>query len=193
MGSILILAQLFYQKSSAVHALFLAALGMLLWNPYSILNVGFHLSFLATFLLLIMPNFKKIPEYTTTNFWIFFGISPYIMYLSGKISVAGIFSNILILFIVPVFMLFSAISIFLHSFSIHILVDVLFLEICSRYIFAIVSILQHISFLQINTPPQFIVVVYVGLISFYLFFQNRYTTKEFIEKHYQRFVPQKPN
>jgi competence protein ComEC len=193
MGTILIYAQLFNQKSSAIHTLCLAACIMLICNPYSLFNAGFHLSFLATFLLLILPKWEKIPEYILSSLWIFFGLSLYIIFLSEKFSTAGIFSNLLILFVIPIFMLVSACSIFLQSFGIHILIDVFFLELSVRYIFFIVSLIKYVPQFSINIPVSFVILVYIFSLSFFIFLKNKYTMREFIEKHYQKFVPHKTN
>jgi competence protein ComEC len=192
-GSIIILAQLFHQKSSAVHTLFLAGLIMLLIKPSSLFDIGFHLSFLATFAILTIPNFKKVPEYVSTILWIFIYMSLYTTFLSERISFAGIISNMLMLFIIPFFMLLTSVSIVFSITKIQVLVDHFILEILSRYIFGVVDFVKILPFIEYKISPHIVAVIYVFILSFVLFFQNRYTTKEFIEKHYQKFVPQKSN
>ena len=92
MGSIVIIGKTIYRQSSGIHTLVLVATGMLVHNPFIIFDAGFHLSFLATYSLLILPGFKKIPEYILTTLWVFVWVSLYILYLSGSTSFVGIFT-----------------------------------------------------------------------------------------------------
>ena len=193
MGTILIFAQLLHKKSSAIHTLFLVGCIMLLYDPYSLFDIGFHLSFLATFLLLILPNIKKIPEYIFSSVWVFSGLSLYIIFLSESFSIAGIFSNILILFIIPIFMFVSACSILFQIIGVYIFIDVFFLEIIARYIYIIVFIMQYVPQYTIHIPASFLMLVYVSSMSCLIFLKNRYTTREFIEKQYQKSVQHKTN
>jgi competence protein ComEC len=193
MGSIILIANIFHRKSSAIHTLFLVATLMLLSNPLSIFDAGFHLSFLATYSLLILPSFKKIPEYILTTVWVFGFVSLYILYLSGSTSLVGIVTNICVLVFVPIFMFVSFVSLFLSLFSISIGIDVLVLEIISRYIFLVTQLAQYAPRMSFQISPSIVVGVYAILLSTISFMSNRYTTSEFIERHYQKFVPQRPN
>jgi predicted membrane metal-binding protein len=166
---------------------------MLIYNPFSIFDAGFHLSFLATYSLLILPNFKKIPEYILTTIWVFVWVSVYILYLSGGTSLVGIFTNIFVLLTVPVFMAIAGISLAFSFLNIQILFDVFILEILSRYIFFIAHVSQYAPRFEYVMSAQICAGIYVTLLSSICFNQNKYTTKEFIEKYYQKFVPQKPN
>lgn len=193
MGSIVIVAQLFNRKSSSVHTLFLVALCMLLYNPNSIFDAGFHLSFLATYALLILPKVKKIPEYSMTTIWVFLYISIYSIYLSGSISFIGILTNILVLVCIPFFMFLSFMSLSLSFIPVTFGIDIFILEIMSRYIFGIASLAQFAPRLELQISPSITIGVYLVLLSVLGFINNRYTTSEFIKKRYQKFVPQKPN
>lgn len=193
MGSIILIANILHGKSSAIHTLFLVATLMLLSNPLSIFDAGFHLSFLATYSLLILPSFKKIPEYILTTVWVFCFVCIYILYLSGSASFIGIITNICVLVFVPIFMSISFVSLFLSLFSLSIGIDVLMLETITRYIFLITELAQYAPRMAFQISPHVPVTMYAITISIVSFASNRYTTKEFIEKHYQKFVPQKPN
>lgn len=193
MGSILIFAQLFHKKSSAVNTLFVAAIFMLFIKPDTLFDIGFHLSFIATFAILTMPEIKNIPEYIFTIIWIFMYMSVYTIYLSEKIGVSGIISNIGVLFIVPFFMFTSLISIVLSTVGVYLGLDHFLLEICTRYIFFFNSLIYKIPFIEYKISAHNVVLIYIVILSFVLFLNNRYTTRQFIEKHYQKFVPQRPN
>lgn len=193
MGGIVIIAKVFYRQASAVHTLFLVAMTMLLIKPNSIFDAGFHLSFLATYSLLILPTIKKIPEYILTTVWVFICICVYILYLSGSISFIGIITNIFVLFCIPFFMLLAFVSLGLSFFPIVFGLDVFILEIISRYIFTVAYFAQFVSRFEYQISPPVTVGIYLIALSIISFIQNRYTTSEFIEKHYQKFVPKKPS
>lgn len=193
MGSIIVVAKVFQRQASAVHTLFLVATIMLLFRPGSIFDAGFHLSFLATYSLLILPQIKKVPEYILTTVWVFICICVYILYLSGSISFVGIITNILVLAGLPFFMLLSFTSLLLSFSFIQFGLDIFLLEVMSRYIFLIASLAQFAPRFEYQISPPVTAGIYLIALSGISFIQNRYTTLEFIEKHYQKFVPQKPN
>jgi competence protein ComEC len=193
MGSIVVFSKILYRKTSSTHTLFLVAICMLCIQPILLFDAGFHLSFLATYSLCILPQIKKIPEYILTTVWVFIFLSIYIVYISQSFSFVGIFTNIGILMCIPFFMFISFVSICISLFHIYIGIDVFLLEIISRYIFFIAHISQFVPRFEDQIPPQFVVGVYVLILSSITFIQNIYTTKEFMEKHYQKFVPQKTN
>jgi competence protein ComEC len=194
MGSIILFAKISLRPSSALNVLFLVAALMLTHNPYSIFDAGFHLSFIATFALLIMPTYKKIPESVLVTAWVFMFVSPYILYLSGSVSLAGIASNLAIVFLLPIFMLGSLASLALAFLRIPLILDVLFIETMSRYIFAVAHYATRtFSSIQIDTPPSLVTAAYLVTCFIVLLPQFRYTTREFIELRYPRFVPQRPS
>ena len=61
MSSIMIASKIFYRKSDVINNISISCFIILIINPYNILNLGFHLSFLGT-LGIILFN-KKIEEY----------------------------------------------------------------------------------------------------------------------------------
>ncbi len=191
MGSIIIFSKINLRPSSALNILFLVATCMLLINPYSIFDAGFHLSFIATFSLLIMPKMKRVPEAVGVTVWVFLFVLPYIAYLSGSVSLAGIVSNILVTFLLPIFMLGSLVALVLSYVHIPIGVDILLIESMSRYVFVVADLSTRLPALQINTPPSFVTAAYLVLCTSIVFAMNRYTTPEFIEKRYPKFVPKR--
>lgn len=193
MGSIIIFSKVNLRPGSAVNVLFLVAIIMLGINPFSIFDAGFHLSFIATYALLIMPDFKKIPEFVAVTAWVFLFVSPYIMYLSGSVSVAGIASNLLVTFLLAAFMLLSLSSLVLSYLGAYIGIDVLLLETMSRYVFIVAEATTQIGAFQMNTPPSLVTAGYIVLGGSILYAMNRYSTREFIEKRYQKYVPQRPS
>ena len=193
MGSIIVFAKLTNRPSSAVNVLFIVIFMLLLYNPFLIFDAGFHLSCIATFSLLMLPQTKKIPEFILTTTWVFFAVAPYIMFLSERFAFISIVTNILILFLLPVFMIVSLASIVLSYFSLNIGIDVFMLETMSRYIFFISNLTSHVEAIAITITPPVLVVLYGTILSIILFQKNKYTPIEFMNKHYQKFVPQKPS
>lgn len=193
MGSIIIFSKITKRPSSAINVLLLVATVMLFYNPFSIFDAGLHLSFIATFSLLVLPNLKRIPEFILTTVWVFIFVTPYILYLSGYVSFGSILSNVLVTVFLPVFMFVSLFSIVLGVFSVYVGVDVLILESIARYIFMVSNTIEGFPRVNINITPPVLVVLYSFLCMLVIFYKNKYTTLEFIEKHYQRFVPQRPN
>ncbi len=193
MGVILIFSRIFHRSNNGINALLSVSCIMILINPFSIFDIGFHLSFLATFSLIVYRKIKYIPEYVGTTIWVFIFISFYILYLSDSISLYGILSNILVLLIIPIFMLISFVGLILNICHVFIGVDTLVLEIMSRYIFGVARVTSSLPRIELKVSPNFTFIIYLFTLSVIIFLNNRYTTIEFIEKHYQKFVPQKPS
>jgi competence protein ComEC len=191
MGSIIIFSKINLRPSSAVNVLFLVATIMLVLNPYSIFDAGFHLSFIATFSLLIMPKMRRIPEFVAVTVWVFLFVLPYIAYLSESVSLAGIVSNIAVTFLLPIFMLGSLVALVLSFLHMPIILDVLLIETMSRYVFIVADLSTRLPSIQIHTPPSLVTAAYLILCTLIIFSMNRYTTDEFMQKHYQKFVPQR--
>lgn len=191
MGSIIIFSKITKRSSSSLNVLFLVAVLMLLYNPFVIFDAGFHLSFIATFSLLIMPNIKKIPEVFLVTVWVFIFIAPYITFLGEYISFGSIMSNILVVALLPFYMLLFSMALILSFLNLYIGFDIFVVESISRYVFIVAMYFSDIARINTNTSPSFLMVMYSTFCSLYIFQKNKYTTREFIEKQYQKFVPQK--
>jgi competence protein ComEC len=193
MGSLLIIARISHRSGSVINVLCVVVC-LMLWNdPYIVFDAGFHLSIIATYSLLIMPKFKRIPEYILSTIWIFLFVSPYILYMTGSISFVGIISNSVVLFVIPFFMMLSLASLILSITSVFIGMDTLLLDIMSRYIFFVAQLVQKAPAFSIALEPALIVFWYVILFGITIFFQNRYTVFEYITKKYQKYQIQKSN
>lgn len=190
MGSIIIFAKIARRPSSALNVLFVAVISMLVVHPFSIFDAGLHLSFIATFSLLILPYIPRVPEFIATSIWVFCFVSVYIAHLSGFVSLAGIISNILVVLLLPVFMMVSLVSVAAIVLDITIWIDAFTLDVMSRYIFMIAHITKNIPRFETNTSPYMTVMLYGLVLSSIVYFKNRYSTKEFIEKRYQK--PSRP-
>lgn len=118
MGSIALFAGMTLQNYQALRALFLSGLFFFFISPTTIfVDPGFHLSFLATFfIIMLLPILKKkfSKEPDKKSFWLETTILavglpifmlPYMMYFSGLFPLVSPVANILLVPIIPVLML----------------------------------------------------------------------------------------
>lgn len=129
MGTILLFAQFLGRKSDAFRLLVYAATILALANPLILVwDVGFQLSFLATVgLLYLVPILEKkiksdkmknyqnlvLKDYLLPTFSATIFTFPLISYSFGYFSVFSILANLLIIWLIPVLMFFSFVSIVL--------------------------------------------------------------------------------
>jgi competence protein ComEC len=125
MGILVFLAQLTGRQNSAFLALFLAGFIMLFRSPNLILDIGFQLSFLATFgliylrpLFTLIPRIKNALEKTVVGEDLVTTLTAQIMTLPillanfGSYSLISIPVNAIILWTVPILMIIGGISVF---------------------------------------------------------------------------------
>jgi len=115
MGSLFLLAQKLGRLNLSIRALVLAAALMLLINPLLLKeDVGFQLSFLAMLgIIYLFPIFqnwlsvlpKKLKNLSALTFSAYLFTLPILIYNFGYFSLVAIFSNILILPILPLIMI----------------------------------------------------------------------------------------
>ena len=158
MGSIYLFSQKIGRINTGTRALTFAAVLMLLLNPLLLLSdIGFQLSFLATLgILVLAPKFKqklqKIPnpdyvpirELLSMTLAAQIFTSPILIYNFGEISLIATVSNILIVPILPLIMMFGLAFIMLGSIF-HIFAFILSfpLYILLTYTTTIVNIFSH--------------------------------------------------
>lgn len=119
MGMMYILAKIIGRRGAIINSLFVAAFMMLIFNPYSLWDIGFELSFMATFGLIFLGEplikifFGRLAEGLGKNF-----VStlcetlsaqlftlPILLGAFGKVSIIAPLTNVLILVFVPISML----------------------------------------------------------------------------------------
>lgn len=192
MGGIIIFSKVANRPSSAVNILHLVVILMLMHNPFSIFDAGLHLSFIATYSLLILPRLR-IPEFVLASVWVFMFVSPYVVYMSDQVSFVSVAANIAVVLVLPIFLLFSVVSLVISNAHVFLGFDVFVIETLSRYIFFVARTIQGAPVLKINIAPHIVVVLYFIFFSCMIFVKNRYTTEEFIQTHYQKSVQQLTN
>lgn len=127
MGIVVLLATQLGRQSRVGNVLVFTAALMLLMNPFVLIwDVGFQLSFLSTLgLIYISPilnnfgfdNFKNnflqiLAESLATTLSAIMATLPLILFQFGRLSIVAPLANLLILWIVPLLMLFCFLSIF---------------------------------------------------------------------------------
>ena len=120
MGSIGLFARALYREYLGIRILIIVGAAMVLYEPLILFHSSFHLSFLATFALLAFAPFFEERLWWITDKFQFRSIVavtvatqvfllPYLAYAIGEVSLIAIITNVLILPLVPLAMLFGAI------------------------------------------------------------------------------------
>lgn len=123
MFSLLFISGMMAEPYDSINSLFLSFLIILLFQPLSILSVGFQLSYIATFSLLYFPPklrsffypYKNKLIYTVSALLgIYIGILPIQIYYFNGFSLMSIISNILIAPIISFVLILSGALIFIN-------------------------------------------------------------------------------
>lgn len=125
MGLIAVLARYLNRPALALRALFFAVVGMVLWNPLALFDVGFILSVLATFgLVTLSPffdtKFKRVPvlrsvgegvrSTAATTIAVQVYVLPALLYFTGVLSFVSVPINVVVLPFVPLAMLLGFVA-----------------------------------------------------------------------------------
>ncbi len=129
MASIALLGKQFHKTYDASRALLLAVWGMVMWNPFVLLyDPSFHLSVLATIgVMYVAPIVGTHLSYITERFGLRelsattlgaqISVLPYIIYMSGNLSVYAFPANFIVLPFVPLTMLLGFLTTLLGFIS----------------------------------------------------------------------------
>lgn len=179
MACIALLARATGRTYMALRALFIVSLIMLVVNPRIIFDVSFHLSVLATFGVISLPEkilkyFLWIPVWRGFRSMMLSTISasiaviPYIMYVMGSVSVVSLLANALILPIIPYLMLGGFIAGSIGLFSDMLAMPFSYIvHIGDTYLFFIVDFFARLPFASFNIkkfPLILIVLFYIWLL-----------------------------
>lgn len=116
------IAILFKRQYDALTSLFISALIILFFNPYSLFNISFILSFAATFSIIIFYSIISELIGDKNNFLLsslmlsfssFIGTAPFIAYYFNQISIASLVVNIWIIPLCSVILVLGFICLFL--------------------------------------------------------------------------------
>ncbi len=117
MALVVLLAQALNRPAQALRILLIVAAGMAVFNPYLVLNdLSYQLSVLATLGLIIfskpiesrlafIPDRFKLREIVATTIAVELTVLPLLIYSIGQVSLVSVFSNVLVLPLIPWVML----------------------------------------------------------------------------------------
>jgi competence protein ComEC len=182
MAILALTAEFSYRRYDVSRALALTAFLMLLHNPMILtFDPSFQLSFLATIgliyvspiVLRFLPRiirrsvFKEIVV-TTLSTQLF--VTPYLLYLTGNLSLIALLSNILVLPVIPIAM-FSGFLTGLLSFISSVLATPFagVTYFILSYVLSIIDLLSRVPFASLSVrvfPLWVVVIVYACMISF---------------------------
>lgn len=172
---------LFYGNSLAepydsINALFFAMFVLLVINPMWLFNVGFQLSFMATFsIIYFTPKIQKLfyPYKNKTTYalsgllGVQVGLLPIQAYYFNQISVLSIFSNLIIAPILSLALIIGAIMVVGH-YSISILNPIIgnILDLILSAQFKLVNILYKVPFgiIKLHSPGIIEIILYYVLV-----------------------------
>ena len=194
MGGAYLLAKLLGRPRTTLHFLMLAGLILILSNPFILYNVGFLLSFVATYGLILAGGvtsgivgkregatevvFGTLGETLVAQIF----VMPILLYYFGQISIIAPLSNLLVLPIIPLAMLleFIAILVSFINFNVAILVAVL-IDPVLQYILFIIRLLgtTQWSVVKIESVNLAVVAGFYLLLHSVLYFVNRFIRKDF--------------
>lgn len=204
MAILLIIARCTGRIYGVLRALVLAFVVMLLSNPYLLVHdVGFQLSFLATFGLILfsppiekritfMPAFVGIRSFATATLATQITVLPLLLYHTGMFSVVSLMVNVLVLPMVPVAMGLTFLTGTLGTFSSVLGAGFGFLAYLSlTYIIEVARFFGSFSFsaFTVQSFPFWIVLIsYIGIALGYVVLVHAETEKKEEENPYADWV-----
>ncbi|NLW21949.1 MAG: DNA internalization-related competence protein ComEC/Rec2 [Tissierellia bacterium] len=180
MFTILLFSQLLAEPYDSINTLFFALFILAIINPFWIFNVGFQLSFIATFFILyISPKLSlftyskdsKIVRSAIGILSVQIGLLPVLVYYFNRIPLIAIVANILLL---PLFTISLILSIILIpiSFVSHTIADSI--GILIDFLLSIelkgLEVLSHFPMLNIRLPSPSIVEIFLYYILLFIIF-----------------------
>ena len=186
MAVILLFARMTGRTYDAGRALLIAGILMIAYNPRTITDISFQLSFLATFGVLFitplvigwvrfLPMRFKFRELVATTMGATISVLPILIYQTGVVSIVSIPTNILILPLIPVTMLFIFITGVVGFVSPLLSLPFAYIShLLLSYILSVIHFANSLSFASFSIqsfPLTFTTIIYMFLI--YWVFKKR--------------------
>ena len=123
MASFVLMGEVFNRKGTTINSLFVAALFMLIYNPNYIYDVGFQLSFTAVFSIFylypiifeILPHSNRVSSYISSICSVTIaaqvGTLPLTIYYFHQLPLLGVFTNFIIIPLLPYIIILSIFAI----------------------------------------------------------------------------------
>ncbi len=184
-------------------ALILSLFVMVIYDTSFILdNVSFHLSFLATagivylspLITKSLERFKHLrfmKEVLSTTLSATIATLPYIIYTFGFISIYSLITNLIIVPIVPVAMLFSTLVILFSFVSVFLTVIFGFVTtLLLKFIILIATFFASLpfSYIQSNLSSSFMFLIYVLVVVLYFILKNKLEEEKYVDEDGEEFV-----
>jgi len=191
MGIILLAGEMIYREPDVYTSISFAAIILLLYNPYNLFDIGFQLSFAATFSLVLLYknfkefiNFKFMPDIAAdvlaATMAAQVGVLPIVVYYFNKISLVSVFSNLLVVPLVQVITIFGALMVLLGGINI-IFSQLLGYINCTFLSFVLfvtkISASLPMSVIKVVTPSIPVILSYYAAAIFFLWYKPLYRIK----------------
>lgn len=200
MAIIAIFSKLIYRKSDTLNNIGIAALIILILNPYSIMNLGFQLSFFGTLGIVLLNTkissmlkfikYKKINSLLSVSISANIMIFPILINTYNTISFVFLISNILVAPLLGVMCFTGYLTIIISLISINMSkACAIILNVILKIFSVIAYISGNLEFLKftVRTPNIIIIVVYY-LIIFYMFFYYKKNHKKMLIKIFSSII-----
>ena len=182
--AVMYLAVFLFKKRDGITTLSLIASVLIINNPYTIYNVSFQLSFLATLSILYFNKIiKKRLKFDIVSMTIAANIltMPIVYYVFGGIPVLSILGNIVIIPFIGIIMNLSIFSILFFEFSLNITKVIVYVN--KNLINMVYYILDKLSqieigYIEVENPKMTYVIIYYVLIFSYMIYRELKTMKE---------------
>lgn len=182
--AVMYLAVFLFKKRDGITTLSLIASVLIINNPYTIYNVSFQLSFLATLSILYFNKIiKKRLKFDIVSMTIAANIltMPIVYYVFGGIPVLSILGNIVIIPFIGIIMNLSIFSILFFEFSLNITKVIVYInKTLINMVYYILDKLSQIEigYIEVENPSMTYVIIYYVLIFSYMIYKELKTMKE---------------
>ena len=187
-----LLANVFIRRTDSVNNLIVASFVILIYNPLTLINVGFLLSFAGTIGIITFSKdirkfidkyitIKTFAEIISLNLSAQIMILPITIYFFNSFSLVGILANLLIIPVIS-FLTFSGISILFSSLisaSISKIVS-LVINLITNYVLAVIKFLEPLDFLNITIPTPALWMI----VSYYIVLYLKYSKYKMKNQNY---------
>jgi competence protein ComEC len=188
MALVVLAGQIIYREADIFTSLSFSAIILLLYNPYTLFNIGFQLSYAATIsLVLFSKNIKNIikcrfmPDFAADAISVTMaaqaGVLPVSILYFNKVSVISIISNILALPAAGIITVLGLIMAVLGQVSISLskLIGYVNCTLLSFILF-ITKVTSSLTFstVRVSTPSFFLVAAYYATLWFFLWYKPRH-------------------
>ncbi|MGI6778171.1 MAG: DNA internalization-related competence protein ComEC/Rec2 [Acetivibrionales bacterium] len=185
MAETALLGKIINREAEVINSLSLAAIVLLVYNPYNLLNIGFQLSFAATLSLVLFYktiknkiSLKFLPDAINDTISATLaaqaGVLPITVYYFNKVSIISLISNIVVVPLTGVITVLGCIMALLGQMSLAISRAIGYVN-CTilSFVLFIAEFSSHIPFavIKMATPSIIIIVLYYILTCFFLWYK----------------------